>query len=139
MHAPTFSLPYLTDSQKVYHLSEDLAKKVIILTFWVSWCPDCAIDLPKKEHLFDNLPQDKISLKTINVSGREKTTEEAILFSEKFLKQPVLKDNDREVYNMYGCKGVPTTVLIDKNGKITNVFDDKADFLDIISALGNIT
>lgn len=48
MQATTFSL---TDIQtdKIISLA-DYKHINIMLTFWVSWCPDCHLDLPKNNN-----------------------------------------------------------------------------------------
>lgn len=134
--APNFELPYIA-SNETYHLSEDLGK-VVILTFWASWCPDCGKDLPKKEQLYKTMDHDKVSMLTINVAGRERNKKDGSLFFEKFLTQPTLIDNGREVYDLYESQGVPTTVIIDQSGNIHSHFGDKASFLDIVESLGKL-
>lgn len=136
MLAPKFKLPYLNKKGN-YHLQDDIGK-VIILTFWASWCLDCSIDLPKKEHLYRSLNNPKVKMLTINVTGRERDPAAADRFTKEFLNQPTLIDNGTEVYNLFNCQGVPTTVVIDSNGSIYKQFGDKANFLDIVKAVGDI-
>ncbi|SDM16067.1 TlpA family protein disulfide reductase [Sediminibacillus halophilus] len=134
MKAPNFELPML-DSDKTYQLKKDLGK-VIMLTFWASWCPDCAADLPKKEQIYKTINKKDVKMLTINVTGRERSPGEAEKFHKKFLQQPALSDEGTNVYDMYRCQGVPTTVIIDKQGNIAEKFGDKAPFLSIVEALG---
>lgn len=136
MHAPHFNLKYI-DKEKQYNLKESRGS-IILLTFWVSWCPDCSTDLPKKEHLFQSIDHDHIKMLTINVTGRERDPNDGIRFAEKFLSQPTLVDDDRKVYDAYHCKSVPTTIIIDQNGHICYRFDDNANVVEIISALGQL-
>ncbi|RWZ54911.1 TlpA family protein disulfide reductase [Halobacillus fulvus] len=134
--APLFELPYI-NSEDIYHLEED-SGKVIVLTFWASWCPDCGTDLPKKEQLYQNMDHSKVKMMTINVTGRERNAEEAVQYTEKFLTQPTLRDRGREVYDAYNGDGVPTTVIIDQNGYIHKQFGDQANFLEIVEAIGSV-
>lgn len=136
MLAPNFVLPYL-NKKGDYHLQDDVGS-IVILTFWASWCLDCSIDLPKKEQLHRSLNNSKVKMLTINVTGRERNQSEAVHFTKEFLSQPTLMDNGTEVYNLFRCQGVPTTVLIDSTGHIYKQFSDKADFLDIVKAVGDI-
>ncbi|UOR11800.1 TlpA family protein disulfide reductase [Halobacillus amylolyticus] len=131
-----FQLPYI-DSNETYQLSNDLGK-VIVLTFWVSWCPDCGVDLPRKEQLFQSINHEKVQMVTINVQGRERNIEDGEIFAEKFLAQPTLVDNHRKVYDAYNCAGVPTTIIINKDGYITHQFGDKASLLTIVEAIGTL-
>lgn len=128
MKAPQYELPYLNED-RTFSLDEVLGEKVVVLTFWVSWCPDCARDLPKKEQFYKTTRSDELEMITINVTGRERSEEEALKYQEQFLTQPVLKDNGREVYDLYDCTSVPTTIVIDKNGEVVGRFGDQADFV----------
>ena len=134
MKAPQFELSYLNED-KTFFLDEVLGKKVIVLTFWVSWCPDCARDLPKKEQFYKTSQSDELEMITINVTGRERSEEEALKYQDQFLTQPVLKDNDREVYDLYEATSVPTTIIIDKNGEIVGKFGDQAEFVEILQVI----
>ncbi|MBU6080426.1 TlpA family protein disulfide reductase [Allobacillus halotolerans] len=134
MKAPQYELPYLNED-RTFSLDEVLGEKVVVLTFWVSWCPDCARDLPKKEQFYKTTRSDELEMITINVTGRERSEEEALKYQEQFLTQPVLKDNGREVYDLYDCTSVPTTIVIDKNGEVVGRFGDQADFVEILQVI----
>ncbi|MCD5325186.1 MULTISPECIES: TlpA disulfide reductase family protein [Pontibacillus] len=135
MRAPHFTLPATDGSQ--YELEQDLGK-VIVLTFFTSWCPDCSRDLPKKEHFYQSLNRNEVKMMTINVTGRERNAEEGIAFANKFLSQPTLIDRGREIYDLYGCTGVPTTVVINQQGMIEATFGDKADVMEVMKTIGTL-
>ncbi|GGF32417.1 hypothetical protein GCM10010954_34520 [Halobacillus andaensis] len=132
--APDFNLATI-QADKSYQLKDDLGK-VVVLTFWTSWCPDCQRDLPKKEHLYQTMNKDKVSMITINVKGRERNFEEAINYFNKHITQPTLVDEDVDTYLKYNAEGVPTTVIIDQDGFIIDQFNDQADFLEIVESIG---
>ncbi|MBM7551263.1 TlpA family protein disulfide reductase [Thalassobacillus pellis] len=134
--APLFELPDIHTGES-YHLEKDLGK-IIVLTFWTSWCPDCAKDLPLKEKLHQSMDADKVKMITINVTGREREQGEGTRFAEKFLSQLTLKDVDRTVYDQYGCTGVPTTIIITQEGDIAAHLNDQTSFLTIVEKIGNM-
>ncbi|SDK07176.1 TlpA family protein disulfide reductase [Sediminibacillus albus] len=136
MKAPLFELPLLGEDQ-IYNIEKDLGK-VIVITFWVSWCPDCAVDLPKKEQLYKTINNDKVKLITINVTGRERNLDAGLDYKNKFLQQPTLADEGRSVYDLYHCNGVPSTIVIDQQGRIAGHFGDKAPFLTIVDKIGSL-
>ncbi|WP_396252336.1 TlpA family protein disulfide reductase [Halobacillus halophilus] len=135
-NAPIFELPYI-NKEGTYSNKEDLGK-VIVLTFWTSWCPDSGKDLPKKEQLYKTMDHEKVKMITINVEGRERSEAEAEEYAEKFLSQPALKDQGRTIYDLYNSDGVPTTVIINKDGFIHSQFGDKAEFLSVVESLGEL-
>ncbi|MFB1051187.1 TlpA disulfide reductase family protein [Paraliobacillus sp. JSM ZJ581] len=136
MQSINFTLPYI-NQPGIFKLA-DYREKIVILTFWVSWCPDCSSDLPKKEQLYRSINDDKVEMVTINVTGRERNDGEAVSYTTKFLTQPTLKDNDREVYDLFKCEGVPTTVIINQQGEIYRVFGEQSTMIEIVEAVGTI-
>ncbi|WP_181349557.1 TlpA disulfide reductase family protein [Thalassobacillus sp. CUG 92003] len=134
--APSFDLSYL-NSDETFHLNDHIGH-VIMLTFWTSWCPDSARDLPKKEQLYNTINHDNVHMVTINVPGRERDPEAGIQFAHKYLNQPTLQDDGRRVYDRYKCDGVPSTVIINQAGLIYAQFGDQTDFLTIVETLGEV-
>lgn len=133
MHAPTFNL--FTTTGEIVRLEDYLGCNILI-TFWASWCPDCGKDLPKKEQLFQSIDKNNVKMLTINVAGRERDKADGIAYANKYLTQPTLLDNGREVYDAFQCKGVPTTVLINKRGIIVEKLDDQATMIEIVESMG---
>ncbi|MCP3028244.1 TlpA disulfide reductase family protein [Halobacillus sp. A5] len=135
-NAYNFNLPEIR-SGTFYQLKEFIGK-VVILTFWTSWCPDCQRDLPKKEHLFQTLDSSKVVMITINVKGREREFDEAVRFHNKHINQLTLVDDNVETYRKYDAQGVPATVIIDQDGRIVKQLSDQSEFIEIVEALGRI-
>ncbi|WP_186578170.1 TlpA family protein disulfide reductase [Aquibacillus kalidii] len=137
MRAPLFKLPYINNQQQFYHLQDDIGK-IIIITFWTSWCPDCGTDLPRKEQLNKTINNPNVKMLTINVTGREREEKAGANFADRFLTQPTLSDNGKEIYNLYQCMGVPTTVIIAPDGTIVDQFGDQASFNDVLLSIGKL-
>lgn len=133
MKAPHFKLPYI-DKQGDYQLSDDLGK-IVVLTFWTSWCPSCGVDLPLKEKFYQAADSEKIKFITINVVGRERHPNDGVRFHNQFLTQPTLVDRGLEVYRDYNCLGVPTTVIINQAGEIIDQLSEQAAPIDIVEAI----
>lgn len=135
MKAPTFKLPYINRADD-YQLEDDLGK-IIILTFWTSWCPSCSVDLPLKEDFYQSADPDKIKFITINVVGRERTPNDGIRFHDQFLSQPTLVDRGLETYRAYNCQGVPTTVIINQTGDIIHQISAQINPIDIAETISH--
>jgi len=110
--APSFALRDL-DGKEV-RLS-DLHGKAVLLDFWATWCAPCRAVMPVVELLYREFND-----KGLVVFGVNDENPEVIV---KFLQKsrytlPTLHDPDRQVYNRYEVGGIPTMVLIDKQGKI---------------------
>lgn len=135
--APAFCLPTCDDRKKV-RLSDCLGK-VVLLYFWVTWCPACQADLPNKERLHRSINHPDFVFLSINVTGREANPAAVPAFLERagftFL---VLKDDGRKTYDAYGITSVPASVLIDRKGNLAGIYDETAPLLAIIREIDRL-
>lgn len=94
---------------------EDLRGQVVMLNFWASWCGPCRQEMPHLEALFQQYEKFGFTLLAVNV-------DENSALADDFLKDvpvtfPVLYDNTSVVSKLYSVDAMPTTVLIDRDGK----------------------
>ncbi len=114
--APDFTLWDLA-SNKVA-LSQLLNGKEVILSFWASWCPECRREMPHLER-FSRIYKDKIEIIGINVG--ESKSEIGSFVNSLGINYKILLDSRGEIAKLYGIIGVPTNVLINKDGLIKNL------------------
>jgi len=113
--APDFSLSDL--SGKEYRLS-DLRGKVVLLEFWATWCPPCRESIPAMNELYKKYNEKGLLLLGISVDKGQNIAEDLLSFVREYsISYPVLLDT-KNINNIYGIYSIPTTVLIDKEGKI---------------------
>ena len=115
IQAPDFQLEDM-DGEK-YSL-ESYRGKVVILNFWATWCPPCRREIPSMEALHQAFRDEAFAILAIN----EWETEDHVF---AFMGQlpvepsfPILLDLDSEVATSFGVKGLPTTLLLDPQGRI---------------------
>lgn len=110
--APDFTLHSL-DGQEV-RLSE-LRGRVVILDYWATWCPSCRSAMPGLELLYRQLKGEGLLVLGID----DENSEEQRAFLEEFgYSFSSLVDPASKVKNLYNARGIPTTIIIDKEGKI---------------------
>jgi len=116
--APKFSLP--DDKGHAHSLSEGLAKGPVLLVFFKVSCPTCQYALPFFERLHQRLAGAPLSLWAVSQNPLDHTNAFRREFGVETL--PALFDSDDEGYpvsNAYGISHVPTSFLIEPDGKIS--------------------
>ncbi|MBN2269291.1 MAG: TlpA family protein disulfide reductase [Sedimentisphaerales bacterium] len=113
-YAPPFTLPDVDASQ--ISLS-DFKGKVLIVTFWATWCPGCVAEMPHFTELYDQYKHQ--GLEIIGISLDQGGADDVKPFLRKKPVNYTILIGNALVSNKYNTKGIlPTTFLIDKTGKI---------------------
>ena len=95
----------------------DFKGKVVILNFWATWCPPCRKEIPSFVSLQKHY-RDK-GLVVIGVSLDEKGPGLVKTFIAKMgINYPVVMGDQKAADAYGGIAVVPTTFVIDRNGKI---------------------
>jgi len=91
--------------------------KLVLLNFWATWCAPCVHEMPSMERLYQTFKQTDFVL--LAVSMDRQGMEVAKPFVEQLkVTFPVLLDRTSEVGHQYGVRGLPTTYLIDPDGRL---------------------
>ena len=109
-----FQLPDL--NQQVYSLSEYKDKQPVVLFFWTTWCPYCREELMVLKGKYAELLSDGWELFAINAG--ESASKVDSFIKKASLPFKVLLDNTASVTKSFGVFGVPTYVIIGKDGLI---------------------
>jgi len=127
--APNFTLEDL--SGETVSLS-DLQGKSVILFFWTTWCPHCrrAIQIFNTE--YKGILESDIELLAIDIGEPKEVVGSYI--SRYSIDFPILLDFDSNIASAYGIIGVPTIVLISKEGEIVSVSNSlPRDYKELLS------
>jgi len=90
--------------------------KVVFLNFWATWCGPCRAEMPAMELLWQVFQDDDFVILAVNLrEGRDKISSFVQTNGYTF---PVLLDSQGKVANTYGVRAIPTTFLIDFQGKV---------------------
>ncbi|UCC57543.1 MAG: TlpA family protein disulfide reductase [Gammaproteobacteria bacterium] len=113
--APDFALADMDDGQ---HRLADYHGKVILVNFWATWCPPCRREMPALEALY--LKYRKQGLVVLAINQWEDADHVFAYMGQLnvFPTFPVLFDPESRVSADYGVKGLPTSFLINRQGKL---------------------
>ena len=122
---PNFSAP--TPTGEMITLDEILGK-VTILDFWASWCMPCRREMPSLEKLTQKYPEIKVY--AINMEKPNKLVARDFFQSIGVASLDIYFDPDFKLVKQFKMRGLPISILIDKNGKEFGRVVGEIDFMN---------
>jgi thiol-disulfide isomerase/thioredoxin len=117
---------------KDFNLNEvDLTEKkgnIVILNFWATWCAPCKKEMPSLEELSNKYPE--ILIYPINLEKPNQDKAKKFFTDLDISKLDIYFDPDFSLVKVFSMRGVPTSILIDKNGKEFARVIGEIDFFD---------
>ena len=117
----------------------DFNGKVVLLNFWATWCAACREEMTSMQNLYSSLGKDGVEVLAVSI---DRWNEDRI---QKYVEKnnltfPVLLDQNQKVRKQYHVRGVPTSYLIDDDGKIRGYASgarswDSTDSQDLLLSL----
>lgn len=97
----------------------DKKGQVILLNFWATWCSNCVKEMPAIEKLYEEYGNQVVII-GVNV-GEDKSTVDAFIDTKNYTL-PIAYDTESNISNLYPSAGIPYTVIIGKDGLVTETF-----------------
>ncbi len=95
--------------------STSLRGKVVLVNFGATWCGPCKDEMPGLQRLWRGLADRRFAVLAVTTDREpEAIRHVARTLSVEF---PILLDETRDVSAAFGVRGLPTTVVIDRNGR----------------------
>ena len=96
----------------------DYLGKVVLVDFWASWCLPCHEEMPELIKFYRSNINSDFELIAVNIDNKEDNMEH---FIDKLFPKPgfpIITDNNQQIPSLFDIKSMPTTIFIDKKGKI---------------------
>ncbi len=129
--APDFSLK--TPEGKTVKLSA-YKGKVVLVSFWATWCPYCVKEIPDLIALYAKAGGKDFEIISIDIQEKQDAVKDFI--SKNGIKHTVIIDPSGETAQAYKVVGIPTNVLIDKAGNV--VFNQNELPADLEKTIGEL-
>lgn len=95
-----------------------LRGRVVLINFWATWCPPCRRELPSMQRLWEALRHEDFVLHAVDVGEEEDAVLPFIVSTGVELQFPILLDRDNAVLKRWPVVAIPTTFVVDKQGRI---------------------
>ena len=110
------NVTFIDIDQKNVNL-DDFKGKLVILNFWATWCAPCKEEMPSLDDLQSNTKLNNLKIFPINI-GREDISKSKFFFKELNIKNlDIYNDAPITLAKKFSLRGVPTTILFNKEGK----------------------
>ena len=124
------NISFLDINKKTIKL-EDFEGKLILLNFWATWCAPCKKEMPSLDALKINPNLNNLEIFPINM-GKDSFKKSKKFFTDLKIKNlDIYYDNTKTLAKDFNLRGIPTTILFNKNGKEFARIIGSIDFEDI--------
>lgn len=96
---------------------EDHLGKVVVVSFWASWCPPCLKELPALEAIQNAAGKDKLTVVAVNFKESKKQYRH-IKKKLASLNLTLTHDKRGSLSRKYGVDAIPNTFIVGKDGKL---------------------
>lgn len=104
----------------------DQKGKVVFINFWATWCPPCIVEMPSINKLYSEFKHDdKVMFMMVDVDNN-RTKSQKFMDKRKF-DLPVYTPAS-QIPTSYMGGAVPTTLVLNKNGKVVFKHEGMGDF-----------
>ena len=109
---------------------DDFKGKLIILNFWATWCAPCKEEMPSLDDLQSNSNFSNLKIFPINI-GQEDISKSKFFFKELNIQNlDIYIDEPITLAKKFALRGVPTTILFNKEGEEFARIIGSIDFRD---------
>jgi thiol-disulfide isomerase/thioredoxin len=120
VQAPDFTLNTLSGEKISLH---DTRGRYVLLNMWASWCGPCREEAPHLVQIDQTYPDKKLTVLGVNMTSQELGVKDVHDFVQKYsIGYPVLLDKNGKVMSDYHIIGIPTSYLLDQQGRIIHRF-----------------
>jgi thiol-disulfide isomerase/thioredoxin len=133
------------EAAPVYPMHDDLGRpvslaqyrgKVVVMNLWASWCPPCRAEMPDLQKLQSAYASQGVVVVGVN---QGESAERAREFANSLgLHFPIWIDDAQEYGRVYAALGLPTTVVIGRDGIVVHGYDGALAFPQMRDAIRSL-
>lgn len=111
----------LTDMSGKQVSLDSFKGKTVVLNFWATWCPPCRGEMPEFDELNKEFQKTgEAVLLAVNLTDGKRETPKRVaeFLRETGYSMTVLLDEKQEAASFFGVRYIPTTFILDKDGRL---------------------
>lgn len=131
--APDF---VLVDMKGEQHKLSDYKGQGVFLNFWGTWCKPCATEMPAMDNQYNVYKDNGVQTLAINIGESDLKVNSFI--NRYGLSFPVVIDRNKRVMESYNIDPLPTTFLINEDGRIEKIIKGQMTEQDIANFMEQV-
>ena len=108
-------ISFKNEDDKTVSLSE-YKNKLVILNFWATWCEPCKEEMPSLQSLQNNPNFKNLKILPINIGQEDKNSIRKFFSDVKINSFEIFYDSEVKLAKKFSLRGIPTSILINKDG-----------------------
>ena len=106
----------------------DYKGKAVLLNFWATWCAPCVKEMPSLDKLQAEMGKDKFVILPLSLDGPSRPKVAPFYQDKKLTNLGVYFDKGRKVMQALDISILPTSILIDGEGRELGRLEGEADW-----------
>ena len=127
---PSFSVPSLNGNPSAL---DAYRGRVVVMNLWASWCPPCRAEMPDLQRLYQVYKTR--NLVVLGVDQGESAQRVGQFAQSLGIHYPILLDQQQQYGRVYAALGLPTTILVNRDGVVVHGFDGPLSYQQMVAAV----
>lgn len=117
-----------TDAEDKPLTLADYKGKAVLLNFWATWCAPCVKEMPSLDKLQAEMGKDRFVVLPLSLDGPSKPKVAPFYADKKLAHLGIYFDKGKKVMGALDISVLPTSVLIDAQGREIGRLEGEADW-----------
>jgi thiol-disulfide isomerase/thioredoxin len=100
--------------------------QVVLVNLWATWCGSCREEMPALERLYKTYRQR--GLVVLGIDQGESAAVAAAFARKSGVHYPILIDEEQRYGGAYAAVGLPTSIVVDRQGRIVRGIDGEISY-----------
>lgn len=110
--------------------------RVVVMNLWATWCPPCRAEMPELQRFADAYASRGVIVVGVN---QGESAERARAFARSLrIEYPIWLDDRQQYGRAFTALGLPTTVVIGRDGVVVHGYDGELTFGQLRSAVSGV-